>query len=538
MIRRIIFLVFMLVVFSGETLTAVAEIEPTSSIQHIIVYPDSAMIKKQAVFPMKKGQNVIRISGITSNMVDASIQTSIKGSAGVKIADVKVEKTYLAKVSHEKTEKLKARLENLEELIKTNTNQIAVLNSSTDYLKKVVPFPQNQKITTAEVDAHVKFFTRSLSENYEKIAKAEGKLKKLWEEKKAVERELGKLSSLTDESKSIVISTFSQDDSRNIMMVFSYIVTRAGWFPQYDLRADSDANVAIDCFAIIKQSTGEDWKAVDMEISTAKPFVYGTAPALSPWFVDIYQPRPAMYKSARTKGFEDAETMLSRESKDITDSGKLYEQPQVKAETSSFSFMLPRKVNVPSDNQPHRIMIASVSKESKFNYYAVPELSKYSYLQADLKNPFLFPLMKGRMNIFLDNRLVGSTFLKKTMLPDEDITLSLGVDEGIKVEKKLVKKFTESAGAFAGKTRVIYEFAIDIFNGKSRKIALTVNDNIPVSRNEKIKVGFESPKKDEAKISDDGIITWDLKLASGEKKSLKVKFRVEYPKDLRITGLE
>lgn len=538
MIRRIMFLIFMLVAFSGETLTAAAEIEPTSSIQHIIVYPDSAMIKKQAVFPVKKGQNVIRISGITSNMVDTSIQTSIKGGAGVKIADIKVEKTYLAKLSQEKTEKLKARLESLEELIKANTNEITVLNSSTDYLKKVVPFPQNQKITTAEVDAHVKFFTRSLSENYEKIAKAEGKLKKLWEEKKAVERELGKLSSLTDESKSIVFSTFSQDDSRNITMVFSYIVSRAGWFPQYDLRADSDANVALDCFAIIKQSTGEDWKAVDMEISTAKPFVYGTAPALSSWFVDIYQPRPVMYKSARTKGFEDAEIMLSRESKSMAESEKRYEQPQVKAETSSFSFVLPRKVNVPSDNQPHRIMIASVSKESKFNYCAVPKLSKYSYLQADLKNPFLFQLMKGRMNIFLDNRLVGSTYLKKIMLPDEDITLSLGIDEGIKVEKKLVKKFTESAGAFARGTRVIYEFAIDIFNGKSREIALTVNDNIPVSRNEKIKVEIESPKKDEAKISDDGIITWDLKLASGEKKNLKVKFRVEYPKDLRITGLE
>jgi uncharacterized protein (TIGR02231 family) len=183
-------------------------------------------------------------------------------------------------------------------------------------------------------------------------------------------------------------------------------------------------------------------------------------------------------------------------------------------------------------------MIASVSKESKFNYYAVPKLSKYSYLQADLKNPFQFPLMKGRMNIFLDNRLVGSTYLKKTMLPGKDITLSLGVDEGITVEKKLIKKFTESAGAFIKETRVIYEFAIDIFNGKNREITITVNDNIPVSRNEKIKVEVEFPKKEEAKISSDGIITWDLKLAKNEKKSLKVKFRVTYPKDIKITGLE
>jgi len=534
MIKRIIFLVLMFVVFSGETQAAV-EIEPTPSIKHIIVYPDSAMIKKQAVFPVKKGQNIIRISGITPNMVDASIQTSIKGGAGVKIADVKVEKTYLAKLTHEKTKKLKERLEKLEELIKTNTNEITVLNSSTDYLKKVAPFPQNQKITTSEIDAHVKFFTRSLSENYEKIAKAEVKLKKVLEEKKAVESELRGQGSSVDESKRIVIYLFSHDDGEKITMIFSYIVSRAGWFPQYDLRADSGANIAIDCFATIKQSTGEDWKGVDMEISTAKPFVYGTPPVLSSWFVDIYQPRPVMYKSARMKGFEDADKMPS---KSMITPEKVYEQPQVKAEASSFSFVLPRKVDVPSDNQPHKIMIASASKEYKFNYYAVPRLSKYSYLQADLKNPFRFPLMKGRTNIFLDNRLVGSAYLKKTMLPDEDITLSLGVDEGIKVEKKLVKKFTESAGAFIKETRVTYEFAIDIFNAKDREINLTVKDNIPVSQNEKIKIEIESPQKDEAKISDNGIIAWDLKLAGGEKKSLNIKFRVAYPKNLRIKGLE
>jgi len=106
------------------------------------------------------------------------------------------------------------------------------------------------------------------------------------------------------------------------------------------------------------------------------------------------------------------------------------------------------------------------------------------------------------------------------------------------VEKKPVKKFTEYAGAFTKETRVHYEYVIDITNGKNRDIALTVNDNVPVSRNEKIKVEIESPKKEAAKISEDGVITWDLKLAKGEKKSLKIDFTVEYPKNLRITGLE
>lgn len=537
--KRILFLLFIITaVFSGESFTAAAEIEPASSILNIVVYPDSAMIQKQSVFSVKKGQNIIRISGITSNMTDASVQTNIQGGASVKIADVKVEKTYLAETHQEKTEKLKSRLENLEGLIKAGTNEITVLNSSTDYLKKVVPFPQNQKTTPKEVDAHVKFFARSLSENYEKIAKTESKLKKLEEEKKAVERELKDLSALAGESKSIVVSAFARDDLRKVTMVYSYLVSGAGWSPQYDLRADSAAHVVMDCFATLRQSTGEDWKGVQMEISTAKPFVYGAPPELVPWFVDIYQPRPRMLKSAARRELDNLQPMMAMEKKKEAEPESGYEMPQIKAETSSFSFALPGKVDVPSDNQPHKILIASADKDSKLNYYAVPKLSKYSYLRADLKNPFPFPLIEGPMSVFLDSRLVGTASLNKTILADEDMNLSLGVDEGIKVEKKLLKKFTEYEGAFTKETKVHYEYVIDIINGKNRDITLKVNDSVPVSRNEKIKVEIESPKKEDAKISEDGIMTWDLKLAKGEKKSLNIKFSVGYPKDLRITGLE
>jgi uncharacterized protein (TIGR02231 family) len=133
---------------------------------------------------------------------------------------------------------------------------------------------------------------------------------------------------------------------------------------------------------------------------------------------------------------------------------------------------------------------------------------------------------------------VGTASVGKTILPGEEMTVSIGVDEGIKMEKKLLRKFTESAGAFIKDTRVQYEYGIELLNGKDREISLTLNDNAPVSRNEKIKVEIESPGKGEARISEGGILAWDLKLAAGEKKGLKVRFSVAYPRDVRITGLE
>jgi uncharacterized protein (TIGR02231 family) len=521
-------------VFFNNVWAFPAEIESVPKIQSIVLYPDSAMIKKEAGIAVKKGENIIRISGLTTALTNESVQVNIKEKAAVRISEVKVEKTYLQKTVQDKIQKLQSRLDSINELINANQNEISAINSSTEFLKKTVPFPQNQKVTQAEVEGHAKFIEKSLSGNYERVAKLENKIKKFLEEKRAVENELKNLSSSRDESKTIVINLLSNAE-REINLGLSYIVAKAGWSPQYDVRADSaTGKIDIACFATVTQSTGEDWKNANMEISTARPS-YGPSPELSAWYIDIYKPKPVVYKYK--KAIEGEDLMMREKAMEVAQEQQ-FEETKIKTEATSFSFIIPGKVNIPSDNQPHRILIAASSKEAKLDYYAVPKLSRHAYLRADLKNPLPFPILSGQMNMFLDERFVNKTYVDKQILPDDDMSLPLGIDEGIKIEKKLLKKFTEYSGVFSKDTQINYEYAIDIVSSKDKEVNINISDNFPVSRNEQIRVTLDSPKKEDAKISDDGIITWDLRLKPNERKTLKIKFRVEHPKDLRITGLE
>jgi uncharacterized protein (TIGR02231 family) len=511
-----------------------AEIESVPKIQGIVLYPDSAMIKKEAGIAVKKGENIIRISGLTTALTNESVQVNIKEKAAVRISDVRVEKTYLQKTVQDKIQKLQSRLESINELINANQNEISAIKSSIEFLKKTVPFPQNQKVTPAEVEGYAKFIEKSLSVNNERVAKLENKIKKLQEEKRAVENEIKTLGSSRDESKTIIINLLSNAE-REINLGLSYIVTKAGWSPQYDVRADSaTGKIDIACFAAITQSTGEDWKNANMEISTARPS-YGPPPELSAWYVDIYKPRPVVYKYKKAIEGED---FIMKDKIPMAAQEQQFEEPKIKAEATSFSFIIPGKVNIPSDNQPHRVLIASSSREAKLDYYAVPKLSRYAYLRAGLKNPLPFPILSGQMSMFLDERFVNTTSIDKQILPDDDMSLSLGIDEGVKIEKKLLKKFTEYSGVFSKNTQINYEYAIDIVSAKDKEIGINISDNYPVSRNEQIKIALDLPKKEDTKISDDGIISWDLRLKPNEKKALKIKFMVEHPKDLRITGLE
>ncbi|MBI5472860.1 MAG: DUF4139 domain-containing protein, partial [Ignavibacteriae bacterium] len=63
-------------------------------------------------------------------------------------------------------------------------------------------------------------------------------------------------------------------------------------------------------------------------------------------------------------------------------------------------------------------------------------------------------------------------------------------------------------------------------------------DNIPISRNEQIKVEIELPKQADLQPDADGMLIWNLALKPSEKKEVRLKFSVEYPTDVTISALE
>ncbi len=101
-------------------------------------------------------------------------------------------------------------------------------------------------------------------------------------------------------------------------------------------------------------------------------------------------------------------------------------------------------------------------------------------------------------------------------MPGESFELALGADEGIGIERKLVKRYTDSSGLIGNRTRVNYEFRIDVRNNHKNAERVQFEDQLPVSRNEQIQVTLLEPKAQEIKREDDGKLKWDWTLQPGE----------------------
>ena len=85
------------------------------------------------------------------------------GQPDLAISEIAIEETFLKKTDQPEMQRLQNELNKLIAQIDEENSQYHVINSSSDFLKKVIPFPQNQKVTTAEIEAHARFLEKSLA---------------------------------------------------------------------------------------------------------------------------------------------------------------------------------------------------------------------------------------------------------------------------------------------------------------------------------------------------------------------------------------
>jgi uncharacterized protein (TIGR02231 family) len=118
------------------------------------------------------------------------------------------------------------------------------------------------------------------------------------------------------------------------------------------------------------------------------------------------------------------------------------------------------------------------------------------------------------------------------------LEIALGIDEGIKIEKKLKNKFSESKGLLGGKKQITYEYEIEVTNNRKTSESITILDQLPRTMNDKIEIEMIMPKEDEKILKENRELLWQIKLNPGEKKIIPLKFLVIFPDDINVYGLE
>ncbi len=551
---------------SVASAASAAPIPAKSGITAVTVYLDRAVITRSATLELAAtGVTEVTFEKLPANLLDQSLQVSGHGVAQATILDVTARAAYVDFTPNERVKALEDELRDLAKqrrVLDDRANVLAMQEKTLGRLEAAATAPPTKdsapRLTIEESGKLLTFLAEQLS----KIAIEKQSLSTQGEDLAAkidaAQRSLNELRGAGGRSYKTVTVRLDATTAGTLDLAVSYAVPGASWSPSYDARVNSnEKTIALAYSGIVRQNTGEDWKDVALTLSTARPSMGGAAPELRPWGLDVFLPRPMPMAADASLGLERFEVSAKRRqnapeaakamnlingsldggSSALADKDAGFATATMEAAATSASFKISTPASVPSDNSPQKVPITTATLAANPEYLTTPKLQPAAFLTAKVVNSSEFPLLAGAMNVFLDGTFVATSHLR-TVMAGEKFDLALGADDGISVKHKRVQRFTEDTGLTNSGKRITYEYLLTIQNNKKTAARVIVADQIPVSRNEKVVVKQLAPDAKEVKPTNEGALKWTLDLKPAEKKEITLKFSIDYPNDVQVSGLE
>jgi uncharacterized protein (TIGR02231 family) len=285
------------------------------------------------------------------------------------------------------------------------------------------------------------------------------------------------------------------------------------------------------------QGTGEEWNNVRLKLSTANPSLGGVKPELYSWFLDFYQPvvramqgrAPGVMLKAKPEAAPVAdEAMAMSTAQGVAD----YVETVQTTLNTEFDISLP--YTVLSASKPTMVDIQNHEMKATYQFAATPKLDQDAFLLAKAIGWEEFSLLPGEANVFFEGTFVGKTFIDPNTIKDT-LSVSLGRDKRIVVKREKVKDFT-TRRAIGSNLREAYAWEITVRNTRNEAVKISVEDQVPVSKNSQIEVTVLDVAG--AKYNKEtGKLVWDMDLQPNESRKVVFKYEVKYPKDKQVSGL-
>ncbi len=508
-----------------------------TQIYAVTVYTDRALVMRRGIVTLTGQERELEIA-LPASIQTESVRASGKGIL-VKLLGVSIEHLYATEPVVERVAEIHRQLQQLETQKRGVQGKLQAVKLQRSYVEslseKSVERLARQSVNLDDTTQLLNFIGEQYSQLSEAIAFNEEQSLELDKQLIVLRKQLQQLNNpKPKESFSIVVGIEPQG-AGDFELELSYVVNRASWTPVYDLRVHHNNTVNLSYLAEAWQSSGEDWQNVALTLSTAKPGMGTLPPKLQPWYIDAPSAQFATRRRAMSLAEDDMVMMAAAPA-----AGALIEAENVETAVSReggvVTFQVSGGNNIPSDGAPHKITIFNDNYPFQLQYIAIPRLVSFAYLQAKVTNSSTgATLLPGTANIFRDNTFVGTTQLEN-IAPNQEFELNLGIDEGLKIERDLVERQVDKK-LLGSQRRVTYAYRLKVTNLLERAVNLKITEQLPVSRNEQIKVRLNRSNP-QIQLGEMGVLEWAIALLPQSQQELSYQFTVEHPPDITVIGLD
>ena len=549
------------------TLNLVAAEVPTTGakIARVTVYADRAEVVRRFATTLPAGEHALVFDALPGETDLSSVRVTGQGS--FSLIDIRAETIQTLEVTDTQVRdlsvKLKAEQLKLQEVTQAQTRNAqrrASLDKVLGRLTAVGKESANPDLDPAKWAGYLTYHVESLAKLDQETLGLKGRDDALRAEINRLERELTQLNGNRTKYRNVARVKIEVTQAGPQEFELTYVVAGPSWSPHYDVRADTVAKkLTVAYQAQVRQRTGEDWLGVSLRLSTAQPGVGGREPELAPWALYKAEPVVAtgavvlmdeggLAAAAKPTAATATRRSLAKQAAQTADAG-IASPPAPAMEVASATvqagataalFQVPRAYDIPSDPKSVKVALTEQTFFASFRHSCVPKLSPNVYLKAQAVNASDYPFLPGPTAVFLDGAYVAAASMDLVPAGQEFVTF-LGVDQTVKVERRVLARREEVTGVFGKKThRTVHDLLFKVTNGKQADIDLAVGDQLPLSNHDAIKVVLEEPRYEKdteaLKLNEQKFLEWRLRLGAGDKLDLPFRFAVERPEDVIVVG--
>jgi uncharacterized protein (TIGR02231 family) len=513
----------------------------TPPVTAAVVYPRGARLRRVGALELAVGPQRVTISGLEAALDPASVRVSARGTAQARLGGVETQRRVLDPPRQEEVERLRqtlatvdddlARLARRKELIAAEGERLQELAAQTPTYALALAAGERTLAAHLALLAELRARQNELADEILALGAAERQLQRQQAELQAALNEWSRGRS-ADLFPWEVTLDLEVVQAGALTVTLTYQVDTGGWRPLYDLRLGADGVLTVTYLAEVRQQSGQDWQAVALSLSTARPESAAALPELTPRYV---QPQPPA-QPVRMAKLAAAEMDFARAAPapapeyDLTAAAA-----QVESGGAAVVYVIPGQPDIPGDGGPRKLTVATFDLRPDLDFVAAPEISRGVHRRAQVVNATAYTWLPGPAALFAGDEFIGSIPLD-LILPEQAVELFLGVDDSLRVERKLARREVDKR-LLGNRRRITFAYTVEAQNLGAAAAALEVRERIPVSRHEEIKVRLERAEPPPSEQTELNLLTWRLELAPGASQMLRYDFSVEAPVGMEVWGL-
>ncbi|MES2713620.1 MAG: mucoidy inhibitor MuiA family protein [Pseudomonadota bacterium] len=533
----------------------VRRIAVTSRVAQVTAYPDQARITRAAEVALPAGDSLLVLSGLPTTILRESLSARGRATGAVTIGAVDIREAPTAGTGSARLAEIERERRAIATRMETLDVEVASWSAQRQMAERLATGVAQRPAAPARGLADEPGAWReawgavraATAEAGEAIRAALAERRSLDEQLQKLAQEAAPLGRPGRPALEVVVAVRAEQ-ATTLDLGVSYQIPGVSWRPAYEARLDTrEGRVALRQDAILRQSTGEEWRDVALVLSTARPSGRTQAPALDPWRIAFAPPPAPMAQGAPASPAPAVMGgTMSRRAESAADEA---ERPRREAQVAaaeimvaglSVEFAIAGGSSIAGDGTERRVRIGESAREATLSARVVPAVEPRAYLQARFTHAGPAPLLPGNVALYLDGVFVGRTAIP-LIAAEQPVPLGFGVDDRVVVTHLPQLQGNATAGwVLSGRRSVITRTALTtVKSTHTRPIEITVLDRLPVSGDAELTVEMIAEPAPSARDVEDrpGVVAWSWTARPNEERRIRFGHSVSAPQGRPVQGL-